>query len=127
MKGFIGNIEKLSLANQNFRQVLYTGQHTQLVVMSLAPKKDIGMEVHPIVDQFVRIEEGKGKVTIDGIEHKIKAGDAMIIPAETKHNITNTSDAEDLKLYTLYSPPHHKDKTIHKTKTDALKDKSDHI
>lgn len=127
MKGFIENIEKLTLANNNFRHVLYTGQHTQLVVMSLEPKEDIGMEVHQIVDQFLRIEKGEGTVVIDNIEHKIKDGDAIIIPAATRHNIINTSATEELKLYTLYSPPHHKDKTVHKTKADALKDESDHI
>jgi len=127
MKEFIENIEKLSLINTNFRQVLYTGQHNQLVVMSLAPKEDIGMEVHQIVDQFFRIEKGEGTVVIANIEHKIKDGDAIIIPAGTQHNIINTSNTEELKLYTLYSPPHHKDKTVHKTKADALKDESDHI
>ncbi len=127
MKGFIENIEKLSLSNNNFREVLYTGQHTQLVVMSLEPNEDIGMEVHQIVDQFLRIEQGEGTVVIDNMERKIKDGDAIIIPAGIQHNIINTSDKEELKLYTLYSPPHHKDKTVHKTKSDALKDESDHI
>lgn len=127
MEGFIENIEKLSQINTNFRQVLYTGQHNQLVVMSLEPKEDIGMEVHQIVDQFFRIEKGEGTVVIDNIEHKIKDGDAIIIPAGTQHNIINTSNTKELKLYTLYSPPHHKDKTVHKTKADALKDESDHI
>jgi mannose-6-phosphate isomerase-like protein (cupin superfamily) len=127
MKGFIENIEKASLINTNFRKVLYTGQHAQLVVMSLQPKEDIGMEVHQIVDQFLRIEQGEGTVVIDSIERKIKEGDAIIIPAGIQHNIINTSVTEELKLYTLYSPPHHKDQTVHKTKFDALKDESDHI
>lgn len=127
MKGFIDNIEKLSLTNNNFRHVLYTSQHVQLVVMSLRPKEDIGMEVHQIVDQFFRVEKGEGTVLINNTEHKIKDGDAIIIPAGTEHNIINTSATEELKLYTLYSPPHHKDKTVHKTKADALKDESDHI
>lgn len=127
MKGFVDNIEKLSLTNNYFRQVLYTGQHSQLVLMNLKPKEDIGSEVHQIVDQFLRIEKGEGIVVIDTMEHKIKDGDAIIIPAGTQHNIINTSNTEELKLYTLYSPPHHKDKTVHKTKADALKDELDHI
>jgi len=127
MKEFVDNIEKLSLTNNYFRQVLYTGQHSQLVLMNLKPKEDIGLEVHQIVDQFLRIEKGEGIAVIDTMEHKIKDGDAIIIPAGTQHNIINTSNAEELKLYTLYSPPHHKDKTVHKTKADALKDESDHI
>jgi mannose-6-phosphate isomerase-like protein (cupin superfamily) len=127
MKGFIENIEKLSLSNNYFREVLFTGQHSQLVVMSLEPKEDIGMEVHQIVDQFLRVEKGEGTVLIDNIERKIKDGDAIIIPAGTEHNIINTSNTEKLKLYTLYSPPHHKDNTVHKTKAEALKDESDHI
>ena len=124
---FVENIEKLSLSNNNFRRVLYTGQHTQLVVMSLQPKEEIGMEIHQIADQFLRIEKGEGKVVINNVEHAIKDGDAIIIPAGTKHNVINMSSSEELKLYTLYSPPHHKDDTIHKTKSDALKDESDHI
>jgi mannose-6-phosphate isomerase-like protein (cupin superfamily) len=127
MNGFVDNIEQLSLTNNYFRKVLFTGQHTQLVVMSLQPKEDIEMEVHPIVDQFFRIEQGEGTVVIDRVEHKIKEGDAIIIPAGSQHNIINTSDTEELKLYTLYSPPHHKDQTVHKTKADALNDESDHI
>lgn len=127
MIGFVQNIEKLSLSNDNFRAVLYTGQHTQLVVMSLLPNEDIGQEIHQTTDQFLRIEKGKGKVIIDNVEYSIGDGDAIIIPAGTEHNIINVSPTENLKLYTLYSPPHHKDKTIHKTKSDALKDESDHI
>lgn len=127
MKGFVDNIEKLTTTNNNFRRVLFTGQHTQLVLMSLKPKEDIGMEVHQIVDQFLRIEQGEGTVVMDKMEHKIKDGDAIIIPAGVKHNIINTSATEELKLYTLYSPPHHKEGTVHKTKADALKDESDHI
>src|SRR5437667_8878065 len=103
MVGFVENIEKLSLSNNNFRKVLYTGQHSQLVVMSLQPKEDIGMEVHRIVDQFLRIEKGEGIVIIDNIEHSIKDGDAIIIPAGTGHNVINTSATGELKLYTLYS------------------------
>lgn len=127
MTGFVNNIEELTLANKYFREVLYTGQHTQLVIMSLKPQEEIGMEVHAIVDQFFRIEQGEGKVIINNVEHSLKDGDAIVIPAGTQHNVINTSSTEELKLYTLYSPPHHRDKTIHKTKSDALKDESDHI
>lgn len=127
MVGFVKNIEKLSLSNNYFRHVLYTGQHAQLVVMSLQPKEDIGMEVHEIVDQFLRVEKGEGKVIIDNEEHSIKDGDAIIVPAGAKHNIINISSTEELKLYTIYSPPHHKDHTTHKTKSDAMKDESDHL
>lgn len=127
MKGYFGNIEELSLANTYFRQVLYTGQHSQLVVMSLKPLEDIGEEVHEIVDQFIRIEGGQGKVIIDGEEREIKDGDAFIIPAQTKHNVLNTSPEKPLKLYTVYSPPHHRDGVIHKTKEEAEADTSDHL
>lgn len=127
MEGYVGNIEKLTLSNINFRKVLFTGQHAQLVVMSLLPNEDIGAEVHQIVDQFLRIEKGEGKVIINNEAHPIKDGDAIIIPAGAQHNVINLSSTEQLKLYTIYSPPHHKDKTIHKTKSDAIKDESDHI
>lgn len=127
MTGYIGNIEKLTLANTYFRQVLYTGQHNQLVLMSLKPNEDIGMEVHQIVDQFLRIEKGGGKVVMNGEEHNVTAGDCIIVPAKTKHNVTNTSSTAPMKLYTVYSPPHHKDGTVHKTKADAEKDKADHL
>lgn len=124
---FIGNIEKLTLENTNFRQVLFTGQHAQLVLMSLAPGQEIGEEIHEIVDQFLRIEQGEGKVIMDGQESLIKDGDAFIVPAGTRHNVINTSSSEPLKLYTLYSPPHHKDGTVHKTKAQAEADSKDHI
>lgn len=127
MTGYITNIEKLTLANENFRQVLYTGQHQQLVVMSLKPKEDIGLEIHTTIDQFFRIEKGQGKVIMNGAEHPIKDGDAFVVPAGTKHNIINTSSENALKLYTVYSPPHHKDKTIHKTKKTAEADTEDHL
>lgn len=118
-KGYVDNIEKLTLENDNFRKVLYTGAHCQLVLMSLKPSEDIGMEVHDTVDQFFRIEKGNGKVIIDGVEHEISDGSAIIIPAETQHNVINTSTTEFLRLYTLYSPANHKDGTIHITKADA--------
>lgn len=127
MTGFVENIEKLTLANNNFRQVFYTGQHAQLVLMSLNPNEDIGMEVHETTDQFLRIEQGEGKVILNGEEHTLTDGDAIIVPAGTQHNVINTSAEKELKLYTLYSPPHHKDRTIHKTKQDALADQTDHL
>lgn len=127
MTGFIGNIEEKTHANTYFRQVIYTGQHAQLVVMCLQPNEDIGMEVHEIVDQFLRIEEGEGKVILNGEEHSIKDGDAIIVPAGVQHNVINTSNEKQLKLYTIYSPPHHKDGIVHKTKADALADTSDHL
>lgn len=127
MTGFVDNIEELTLANNNFRKVIYTGQHAQLVLMSLNPNEDIGMEVHPTTDQFLRIEEGEGKVVMNGEEHLIKDGSAIIVLAGTEHNIINTSSVNPLKLYTIYSPPHHKDGTIHKTKQEASADTKDHL
>lgn len=127
MKSYITNIEDDTLQNENFRKVLYTAQHSQLVLMSLQPKEDIGEEIHEIVDQFIRIEEGEGKAILNGVEHTLADGSAIVIPAGTKHNIVNTSTEKKLKLYTIYSPAHHKDKTIHKSKKDALADKEDHI
>ena len=127
MVGYIGNIEELTLTNTYFRQVLYTGQHSQLVLMCLQPNEDIGEETHEIVDQFIRIEEGIGKAILNNKEHTLANGTAIIIPAGVKHNVINTSSDKELKLYTVYSPAHHKDKTIHKTKSEALKDKEDHI
>lgn len=127
MIGFTGNIEALTLANLNFRQVIYTGQHTQLVLMSLAPNQDIGMEVHEVVDQFFRVEKGEGQAVLNGQASPLKDGDALLIPAGTQHNLINLSATNPLQLYTLYSPPHHRDGVIHKTKAEALADKSDHL
>ena len=127
MTGFVGNIEELTLANNNFRQVIYTGQHAQLVLMSLKPNEDIGMEVHETTDQFLRIEQGEGKVILNGEKHLVKDGFAIIVPAGTNHNVINTSSEKELKLYTIYSPSHHKDGVIHKTKQDALADETDHL
>ena len=121
MKGFVKNIEALSVANSNFRQVLYTAQNCQLVVMSLKPKEDIGMEVHKL-DQFFRVEEGSGEAILDGVHKPIGTGFAIIVPAGTKHNIVNTGSAS-MKLYTLYAPPNHRDGVIHRTKADAEADK----
>lgn len=127
MSGYTINIEEKTSQNENFREVLYTSQHAQLVVMSLLPNEEIGMEVHEIVDQFIRIEKGEAKAILNGEEHSLSDGDAIIIPAKTQHNIINSSSENKLKLYTIYSPAHHKDKTIHKTKQDALNDQQDHI
>lgn len=119
MKGFTANIEKATLENENFRKVLYTAKHCQLVLMNLKPNEEIGMEIHPDNDQFFRFEKGQGKCIIDGNEYPVEDGIAVIIPAGSNHNIINTSATEPLKMYTIYSPAHHKDGTIHKTKTDA--------
>mgnify|MGYP001598832418 CR=1 FL=1 len=127
MTGFVGNIEELTLANSYFRKVIYTGQHAQLVVMNLQPNEDIGQEVHEIVDQFLRIEQGQGTVEMNGEKQEIKEGSAFIVPAGTTHNVVNTSTDQELKIYTVYSPPHHKDGTIHKTKQEAEADNQDHI
>lgn len=120
MKGYKDNIEKLSLENDNFRKVLYTSHYCQLVLMSLKPGEDIGDEVHG-VDQFFRIEQGTGKVILNGVEQLLADGDTVVVPASLRHNIVNTG-SEPLKLYTLYLPPHHKDGTVHMTKEQALSD-----
>lgn len=119
MKGYVTNIEKDTLENNYFRRVLYTAKNTQLVLMSLRPKEDIGEETHTL-DQFIRVEAGEGFVILDDVKHKISDGTAVVIPAGTKHNVVNDSSTEELKLYSLYSPPEHRDGTIHKTKADAL-------
>jgi mannose-6-phosphate isomerase-like protein (cupin superfamily) len=120
MTGYVGAIEKLTEKNKYFRQVLFTGKYAQLVVMSLLPKEEIGNEVHHTVDQFFRIEEGEAKFVFNGKEeHVVHAGDAVIVPAGTFHNVINTSSKEPLKLYTIYSPPNHPDGTVHKTKAEA--------
>lgn len=122
MKGYKNNIEKLTLANTNFRQVLYTGKHSQLVLMSLKPLEEIGMEVHEESDQFFRFESGVGSLIIDNVEQTISDGDAVIVPSGAEHNIINTSATEPLKLYTIYSPAHHRDGVIHATKEEAEQD-----
>lgn len=119
MKGFKSSIEKETLKNKNFRRVLYTASHCQLVLMSLKPKEEIGLETHKENDQFFRFEAGRGRVVIDGNKYTVKDGDAVIIPAGAKHNVINTSATEDLKMYTIYSPPHHKDQIVRKTKEEA--------
>jgi mannose-6-phosphate isomerase-like protein (cupin superfamily) len=119
MKGFNSNIEKDSIENENFRKVLYTGKHSQLVLMSLLPKEEISMEVHEENDQFFRIEKGEGKCIIDGNEYEIHDGSAIVVPAGAQHNVINTSETEKLKLYTIYSPAHHKDGIVRETKEIA--------
>jgi mannose-6-phosphate isomerase-like protein (cupin superfamily) len=125
MKGFRSNIEKDTLKNRNFRKVLYTSRHSQLVLMTLRPKEEIGAEVHGKNDQFLRFEAGRGHVLIDGNKYPVKDGDAVIVPAGTKHNVVNTSATEELKLYTIYSPPHHKDGIVRKTKEEAEANEED--
>jgi mannose-6-phosphate isomerase-like protein (cupin superfamily) len=127
MKGFVSNIENDTLENNNFRKVLYTGTYGQVVVMSLLPNEDIGMEVHEDTDQFFRIDSGEGKVIIDGEESIISDGFAVIVPAGAEHNVVNTSSTEPLKLYTIYMPPHHKDGTVHHSKAEAEADEEDHL
>ena len=119
MKGFIDNIEKLTLENNNFRKVLYTSKHSQLVLMSLKPGEEIGMEVHQDNDQFFRFEKGQGKCIIDGNEYEITDGSAVVVPAGAQHNIINVSESEELKLYTIYSPAHPKDGIVRATKEEA--------
>ncbi len=119
MKGFKSNIEKDTIANSNFRKVLYTSKHSQLVLMSLKPNEEIGEETHPDNDQFFRIEAGRGKCVIDGNNYQIKDGDAIVVPAGAKHNIINEDDEAELKMYTIYSPAHHKDGTVRATKEEA--------
>ena len=127
MTGYVDNIEKLTQENTFFRKVLFTTQHTQLVLMSLTPREEIGIEVHETTDQFLRIESGVGKVIMNGEEHELHDGDAIIVPAGTQHNVMTTSESEPMKLYTLYSPPHHKDGTVHETKAQAEADTEDHL
>jgi mannose-6-phosphate isomerase-like protein (cupin superfamily) len=121
MKGFVTNIEAATLENEDFRRVLYTAEHCQLVLMSIPAGEDIGEEVHD-VDQFIRIEEGEGQSILDGVERDLTDGSVVVIPAGVRHNIKNMSSSDALKLYTLYAPPHHEDAVVHKTKKDAQKD-----
>jgi mannose-6-phosphate isomerase-like protein (cupin superfamily) len=125
MKGFESNIEKDTIKNKNFRKVLYSSAYSQLVLMSLKPKEEIGAETHPENDQFIRFEGGKGRVEIDGNKYTVKDGDAVVIPAGARHNVINTSATEDLKIYTIYSPPHHKDQIVRKTKEEAVANEED--
>ncbi len=122
MKGYVVNIEEATKENNNFRKVLYTAKHSQLVLMNLKPGEEIGMEVHADNDQFFRVDAGKGKVVIDGNEYEIQDGFAIVIPAGANHNVINSSDSEALKLYTIYSPAHHQDNVVHQTKEQAEAD-----
>lgn len=126
MAGFVTNIEEETLNNSNFRKVIFTAPHSQLVLMSLKPGEDIGMEIHE-VDQFFRFERGAGKVLLNGEEHEISDGYAVIVPAGTEHNVINTSPDQELKFYTIYSPVQHKDGIVHQTKEQALADETDHL
>jgi mannose-6-phosphate isomerase-like protein (cupin superfamily) len=122
MRGLSINIEQDALENSDFRRVLYTGKHSQLVLMSLQPKEEIGLETHSENDQFLRFEGGNGAVFIDDNRYEVTDGDAVIVPAGARHNVVNLSDSEQLKIYTIYSPPHHKDGTVHATRNDAEAD-----
>lgn len=124
MPGYVGKIEEITLNNKNFRTVVYTGVHTQLVVMSLQPNEEIGMEVHPQVDQFFRVEKGTLKIIMDSVESTLTEGMAAIVPAGVEHNVINVG-ADIAKLYTLYSPPNHPPKTVHATKVEAEKAEHD--
>lgn len=122
MKGFNINIEKETLANNNYRKVVYTSKYSQLVLMSLKPKEEIGMEIHPDNDQFFRFESGMGKCVMDGNEYDVKDGSAIVVPAGAEHNVINISSETNLKLYTIYSPAHHKDGVVMATKAEAEAD-----
>ncbi|NYT86019.1 cupin domain-containing protein [Pollutimonas harenae] len=124
MKGFVQNIEKLTIENDNFRKVLYTGKHMQLVLMTLQPGEEIGAEVHETHDQFLRIEEGKGRVFIDDNTYEIQDDDAIVVPAGAQHNVVNTG-SEPLRLYTLYGPPEHREGVLHATKADEQEEHFD--
>jgi len=125
MKGYNSNIEKLTVENTDFRRVLYSGKHMQLVLMSLAPGEEIGMEGHTENDQFFRFESGTGKVVIEGNEYEVKDGDVIIVPSGAEHNVMNASQTEPLKLYTIYAPAHHKDGIVRKTRDEAMKNEAD--
>ena len=124
-KGYKEDIEEVTIQNNNFRKVLYTGNHLQMVLMSLKPNEDIGSEVHSQNDQFFRFEKGSGKVIIGQTEYLVKEDDVVIVPAGTEHNVINTSQTEDLKLYTIYAPSHHKDGIVRETKEEALQNEED--
>ena len=121
MKPYVGHLEKITVKNDDFRHVLFTGEHLQLVLMSLKPGEDIGNETHAAVDQFFRIEEGEARFVFNATEdHLVAAGDAVVVPAGTSHNVINASATLPLKLYTIYTPPNHPDGTVQKTKAEAL-------
>jgi mannose-6-phosphate isomerase-like protein (cupin superfamily) len=120
MKGYVVALEKETRKNADFRRVLYTGKHSQLVLMNIKPREEIGEETHDDVDQFFRFEEGEGKVIIDGVEHRVKDGDGVIVPAGARHNVVNASKRTNLKLYTIYSPPEHQDGVVRHSKKEAM-------
>jgi len=124
MKGFVDDIEQLTNGNEDFRRVLYTGKHLQLVLMTLRPGEEIGEEVHEDRDQFFRLEDGAGTVVIDGTRHAVKDDDAIIVPAGARHNVINTG-SKALKLYTLYGPPEHRDGVVHRRKSDVVEEHFD--
>jgi mannose-6-phosphate isomerase-like protein (cupin superfamily) len=126
MSGYSINIEQKTLEGNNFREVLYTTKRSQLVIMTLQPGEEIGMEHHTGHDQFIRVEEGDGVAILDGEEHKLEDGTAVVIPAGTEHNVINKSTTEPLRLYTLYTPPEHPDGIVHKTKAEADKYEEEH-
>jgi len=120
LKGYATHLEQETRKNTDFRRVLYTGKHSQLVLMTLKPTEEIGEETHPDRDQFFRFEAGEGKVVIDDVEHRVKDGEGVIVPAGAKHNVVNTSKRANLRLYTIYSPPEHQDGVIRRTKKEAM-------
>jgi len=120
LKGYVVVIEKETERNTDFRRVLHTGKHSQLVLMSIKPGEEIGEETHEDIDQFFRFEEGEGKVVIDGVEHRVKDGNGVVVPAGARHNVINTSKLVNLKLYTIYSPPEHQDGVVRHTKKEAM-------
>lgn len=124
-KGYFANIERLTTENSDFRHVLYSGEHMQLVLMSLIPGEEIGMEIHNDNDQFFRFEAGEGKVIINGNEYTVGDGDTIIVPSGAEHNVINTSSSQDLKLYTIYSPAHHKDGIVRHTRAEAIANEED--
>ncbi len=126
MAGYVTDIEKKTAENGNFREVLFTGPNSQLVVMSIGAGEDIGLETHDEVDQFIRVEAGEGKAILNGEEHALQDGSAVVIPAGVEHNVVNTSSTEPLKVYTLYTPPEHPDGTVHKTKAEAVEYEKQH-
>lgn len=119
MDGYVTNIERDTLANDDFRRVLYTGPHTQLVLMTLRPGEEIGLETHADHDQFIRVEQGNGYVLLNGAKRSLEDGSAVVIPAGVEHNVVNRSGDQSLRLYTLYSPPEHAEGTVHATKAEA--------
>ena len=126
-KGYKINIEEETISNKDYRRVLYTGEHSQLVLMTLQPGEEIGLEIHKDNDQFFRIESGHGKIVINETTYEVGDGDALVVPSGAQHNVINISDSETLNLYTVYSPAHHKDQTVHATKADEVEEEFDGV